>query len=429
MHDRRKTGWLLASLPAVIAIVGLALSGCGSAAAPAAHQARPAGSTPAGSSPAGSDAAGSSPAGSDAAGSSPAGNSPAGNSAAGMVAFCARRPVAALRAALSRTVHQSLRTELLPLGIAVGGRAAYVSTWGTGFSGVAEVNLASGRLRPILRFAHPGTDQADGSAAGRWLVWEETYSLQSLDDFTVYAFNSSTGKVRRLGHSLAGPHGTTWPSPWHAPAVSGHYAAWAQGYGPGGLVEIRLADLETGQVTVVRTGHTQPPFFDGSLVVWPESDTPGSQTSLHAYSLVTGKPAALPAVLQAVHGTEFVATDGTRTAYFSPDLTRLYYSPEQDQRARVVLALPAGVDFAELAIEPGSLAWTTTAATYLASTRTGAYSRVTPQFGYATGAGSEVLISDAPGQKTSRPILPLHVVDPSAIAWPACRPHARTVQG
>jgi hypothetical protein len=84
-----------------------------------------------------------------------------------------------------------------------------------------------------------------------------------------------------------------------------------------------------------------------------------------------------------------------------------------------------GADFEDLAIEPGSLAWTTSAATYLASTRTGAYSRVTPQYGYATGSGPLVLISDAPAQKTGRPILPLHVVNPAVIAWQACGPHAQ----
>jgi hypothetical protein len=332
-------------------------------------------------------------------------------------------PAAGLKAALSHAVHHAPGAELLPLGISADGRTAYVSTWSAGFSGVAALNLASGRIRGIKSFADPATDQADGTFGGRWLVWEETHSLQSLDDFTIYAWDSATGTLRRLGHSLSGPGGTAWPSPWHGPAVSGNYAAWAQGYGPGGVVEIVLADLETGQVKVIRTGHVQPPFFDGSLVVWPESDRPGAQTALHAFSLATGRPAALPVVLQAVHGTEFVVTDGIRTAYFSPDLTRLYYSAGQDQQAQEVLRLPAGVDFADLAIEPGALAWTTSQATYLASTRTGAYSRVTPDFGYATGSGSVVLISDAPSQKTAHPVLPLHVVDPASIAWPACRGH------
>jgi hypothetical protein len=324
-------------------------------------------------------------------------------------------------------VHQSLRAEVLPLGISASGRSAYVSIWKRGFSGVAEMNLATGRLRRIKAYADPAADQADGAASGNWLVWDETYSLQSLDKFSIYAFDSATGTVRRIGHSLAGPSGAAWPSPWHAPAVSRRYAAWAQGYGPGGLVEIRLANLATGRVIVIRKGHVQPPFFDGSLVVWPESDRPGAQTKLHAFSLLTGRPTRLPAVLRSVRGTEFVATDGTRTAYFSPDLTRLFYSPAQGQRARMVLRLPAGQDFSQLAIEPGSLAWTTTSATYLASTTTGAYSRVTSQYGYATGSGSVMLISDAPGQKSTRPILPLHVVNPVGITWPGCSAH--TVRG
>jgi hypothetical protein len=346
-----------------------------------------------------------------------AGHSPARQ----LVTFCLRRPASGLRAALDRTVRRSLRAEVLPLGISAGGRAAYVSIWSPGYSGVAEMNLASGALRRIRAFADPASDQADGAASGNWLVWAETYSLRSLDEFTVYAFDAATGAVRRLGRSLAGPSGAAWPSPWHAPAVSGHYAAWAQGYGPGGLVEIRLANLLTGRVTVVARGHLQPPFFDGSLVVWPESGRPGRQTALAAWNLVTGRPAPLPAVLRAVRGTEFVATDGAQTAYLSPDLTGLYYSPAQDQPARMMLKLPPGEDFSGLAIQAGSLTWTTTSATYLASTRTGAYARVTRQYGYATGSGSVVLVSDAPTGKSARPILPLHVVDAASISWPGCR--------
>ena len=338
--------------------------------------------------------------------------------------FCARRPAGLLRAELARAVPRSRRDEFVPLGASADGRTAYVSAWTRSFAGVAELDLASGRLRPIQRFADPASDQADGSADGRWLVWEETFSLQNLDDFAVYSWDAATGRLRRLGHSLSGPGGTPWPSPWHAPAVSGHYAAWAQGYGPGGLVEIRMADLRTGRVTVIHKGHVQPPFFDGGLVVWPESDRPGTQTTLHAYRLATGRPAALPPVLRFVHGTEFVATDGTRTAYLSPDLTGLYYSPSPTRRARLVLRLPLGQQFAGLEIGAGTLAWTTSRATYVASTRTGGYVQVTPQYGDATGAGRVLLVSDPaarpPTSQRPHPGLALHVVRAAAVTWPTC---------
>jgi hypothetical protein len=334
--------------------------------------------------------------------------------------FCAVPATPAVRAALDRVVPGTSQAEIEPLGVTGDGRAAYVSAWTPGFSGVAELNLASGALRPIRPFADPVTDQADGTASGHWLVWAQTYSLSSLDRFTIYAWNAVTGRLLRLGQSVAGPHGVPWPSPWHAPAVSGDYAAWAQGYGPGGLVEIRLANLVTGQVSTIRRGHVQPPLFDGGLVVWPESDAPGTQTTLRAYRLAAGRLAALPAALAAVHGTEFVVTDGTRTAYLDPSLTRLYYSAHPDQPARLGLALPAGTDFGSLALAPGTLAWTTSRATYLASTRTGAVMPVTPQYGYATGSGSVVLVSDAPAAKAVRPPLPLHVISPAALTWPAC---------
>ena len=337
--------------------------------------------------------------------------------------FCPTQAAPSLRTVLARAVPGSSQAEVQPLGVAGDGRQVYVSAWTPDFSGVGLLSLATGRLRSIRPFGDPTTDQADGAADGRWLVWAQTYSLSSLDRFTMYAFDSATGKLRRIGRSIAGPGGVPWPSPWHAPAVSGHYAAWAQGYGAGGLVEIRLADLATGQVTTIRQGHVQPPLFDGNLVVWPESDAPGTQTTLRAYSLTARRLVPLPPALRAVHGTEFVVSDGTRTAYLSPDLTRLYYSPRQDQPARLSLVLPGGVDFAGLVMAPGTLAWTTSQATYLASTRTGAFTKVTRRYGYATGSGSVVLVTDAPSQKAVHPALPLHVVDPAGISWPKC--HAR----
>jgi hypothetical protein len=389
-----------------VGLLGGVLAGCGAAAPSAPAVSGPAATGPSAGQPAPGD-------------TSRSGGQPQ-SGLLGWQRFCAAPAGASLRAALQRPVPVSLQDEVVPLGSSGDGRMAYVSTWTPQFSGVAALDLATGQLRRIRAFPDPATDQADGSSSGRWLAWEETHSLQSLDGFTVYAWDSVTGQLRRLGHSLPGPQGTPWPSPWHAPAVSGQYAAWAQGYGPGGEVEVMLANLATGKVSVVRRGHNQPPFFAGGLLVWPESDRPGAQTTLHAVSLRTGRAAVLPAVLRAVHGTEFVATDGTRTAYFNPGLTALYYSPAQNQPARVVLRLTAGTDFADLAIAPGSLAWTTTKATYLASTRTGVFTQVTPQYGDATGAGQDLIISDAPGEKAAHPILPMHVIRPASLRWRAC---------
>lgn len=348
---------------------------------------------------------------------------PSGSPAAALAVseFCPARAPARLAQDLVRAVPGSLRHEFVPLGLSGDGSTAYVSVWTPTFAGVAALSLATGKLRPIASFPRPATDQADGAWGGRWLVWEQTYSLRSLDGFTVYGWDSKTGELRKLGRSFAGPGGSPWPSPWHAPAVSGRYAAWAQGYGPGGLVQIRLADLRTGHVTVVARGHVQAPFFDGSLVVWPGASRPGEMTTLHAVVAATGHPAVLPVALRQVRGTDFVVSDGTRTAYLGPGLRTLYYSPAPDRPASAVLKLQTGASFSGLGIAGGALTWDTTKATYVANTATFGYLQVTPEYGFAvTGTGSQVLVSDPPASKAAHPPLALHVIDPAGVGPGRC---------
>ena len=165
----------------------------------------------------------------------------------------------------------------------------------------------------------------------------------------------------------------------------------------------------------------QAPFFDGRLVAWPGSSRPGALTALHAAVAATGRPARLPVALRGVKGTEFVVSDGTRTAYLDPGLRTLYYSPAQDRAASAVLRLAAGVSFSNLGIGRGSLTWSTTAATYAASTTTFGYLQVTPAYGFAvTGAGQDVLVSDAPARKSAHPPLALHVIDAAGISRGRC---------
>jgi len=339
---------------------------------------------------------------------------------AAVTAFCAGQASPALSSEMSRAVPGSLRHPVVPLGISADGRTAYVSDWTRRFSGVAALDLRTGRIRRIERFASPANDQADGAWGGRWLVWEQTYSLRSLDAFTVLAWDSATGRLTRLGRSRDAPSGQPWPSPWHAPAVHGRYAAWAQGAGPRGLTEIRLADLRTGRVSVISRGHLQAPFFDGSLLVWPESGRPGAPARLRAYDPAAGRPARLPPVLRPVRGTDQVAVVGHGIAFVGADLSRLYYSPDPARRARVVLALPPGQAFTNLG-GGGALAWTTTRATYVADPATGRYAQVTPGYGFAvTGQGRSVLVVDPPAVKAIHPVLGMHVVNAAAIGGPAC---------
>ena len=65
-----------------------------------------------------------------------------------------------------------------------------MAAWTHGFAGVAALTLATGRLHAISPFPDPAADQADGAAAGRWLVWTQTSSVTDLDSFTVDAWDA-----------------------------------------------------------------------------------------------------------------------------------------------------------------------------------------------------------------------------------------------
>jgi hypothetical protein len=129
-------------------------------------------------------------------------------------------------------------------------------------------------------------------------------------------------------------------------------------------------------------------------------------------------------VLRAVSGTDFVVSDGTRTAYLNPALTELYYSPAARQAAAMVAKLPLGQEFSALSLGPGILAWTTTKATYLASTSTGRYRQITPAYGFAvTGTGPTVLVAGPPVSQGPHPSLPLQVISAPALLAAASAGH------
>jgi hypothetical protein len=331
--------------------------------------------------------------------------------------LCAARATAGVHAELTGRVPSALRGNVEPLGVSGDGGAVYVATETSGFAGIAAVTLASGNLRKIQVFPHPADDEAFGSSDGRWLVWAEVTNFRQMArgngngpaDVTVHSWNSVTDQMRTLGHAREPLIGV--------PVVSGHYAAWGQG-GSG----IVLANLRSGQATVIGRGDPEV-FFDGSLVVWPEpgSGPRNAATAMHAFSVISGKPARLPLALKSAAGADMVVSDGIRTAYVSRNLRSLYYSPAQDQAAHAIMhgtLLAGGV-----ALGPGWLGWTTfEGASYVASTRTGAYVVATQADGGALGPGPSLVIQDFLGLPTAQ--APQY--QPSVIrvignpAWPAC---------
>jgi hypothetical protein len=204
------------------------------------------------------------------------------------------------------------------------------SNW---FSGVVKVDAATSRYTRIRRFPDPMNDQAVGSFGGHWLVWEELNSPTESPGFTVWAWDSRTGRARQIGAAAV------WESPFRVPDVRGGYATWAQGSGPEGVTDVHVYDLRRKRDRVVRHGHAQGPFFiAGGRVVWPESLQPGRPTRMLVAGVSTGARLPAPPALRTLRGVSGLATDGNAIAVPNGDYTRLSWSPSLSVEPRLVFS-------------------------------------------------------------------------------------------
>ena len=223
--------------------------------------------------------------------------------------------------ALSRT------TSLHPFALAPDGRSFFTNVRSPQFEGVAEVNGRTSALTKIRPFRDRHNDQALGAFDGRWLVWKEFHGFEGFDDFTVYAWDSHTGHVWRIGAARKAPSGGYWKSPFQGPVVANGRAVWVQGSGTDGLAQIHSYDLRRRRGRVIHTGHAEGPFFlTHGRVAWPESPTPGSLVRMYVASAETGRRVPTPRALAGLRGISGLVTDGRRIAYPSARFTSLWWA-------------------------------------------------------------------------------------------------------
>ena len=220
-------------------------------------------------------------------------------------------------------------------------RSFFAEIYTKTFSGVVRIDASSSRYTEIKRFPDPANDQASGSFDGRWLVWAEFHSFSDQGDFTVWSWDSRTGRVRKIGATTRSSSGEFWPSSSQAPVTLDGYATWEQGSGANGLGEVHVVDLASGRDRVVRHGHPGGSFLvTGPLVVWPESMKPNALTVMKAASAKTGREVATPQALQNLHGGLAPVTDGGELAYATNDLTSLWWAPSLAASPRRVYTAP-----------------------------------------------------------------------------------------
>lgn len=296
---------------------------------------------------------------------------------------------------LSRTL------SLDPWTLAHDGRSFYATVYSPSFSGVARIDARKSRLTRIRAFADPTDDQADGSFDGRWLVWDEYHGFDSFDDFIVWAWDSRTGDLRRIGAAARAPDGRPWPGPWRQPDVRGGFATWVQGSGPDGRAAVHVYDLRSGRDMVVAEGRAEGSFLlEGHVVAWPELTAHDGQTRIRADSAVTGAPVRVPRALRGLRGVSGLATDGRRVAYPNASYTSLWWSPSLAAKPLRIVGV-AGYDHIDNSVQIGGryIGFGIQPHVFVGDTRTHRYVQVTAHSGWTRVDATSLLVRYASGSK------------------------------
>lgn len=288
----------------------------------------------------------------------------------------------------------SRATSLVAFALAPDGRSFFATVRSPSFSGVARIRPNGNALTKIKAFPDPQGDQAEGSFDGRWLVWKEFHGFSSFDDFTVYTWNSRTGRVSRIGSATKAPNGRFWQSPWQGPDVRSEKAVWAQGSGPAGLAKIHLYDLRSGRGRVIRTGHIEGPFLlDHGLVAWPESLARGAEVHMNVASAWTGKTVRTPQALRRLRGVSGLDTDGRQIAYPDGPYESLWWSPSLRRKPTEILA-GRGDNHIDNSVQIGDryIGFGIQTHIFLADTTTRRYVELEHQYGWTELNASSLLV-------------------------------------
>lgn len=306
---------------------------------------------------------------------------------------------------LSRT------TSLGPFELAPNGRSFFGDVRSRAFSGVARINARTGAITKIRAFPDPKHNSGEGSFDGRWLVWYEYHGFSSFNNFKIYAWDSRTREVKRIGAAARGPNGRLWDSPWQSPEVRNGLATWAQGSGPDGMTKVHVYDLRSGEDRVIHTGHADGPFLlDHRLVAWPESPSPGAYVQMYVANALTGKRVKTPAALRVLHGISSLDTDGRQIAYPSAGFKSLWWSPSLRTKPTEIVAarrlnyidnsVRIGGRYVSFGIQPPL---------FLADTKTQRYLEIERQYGY-TELNAKALLVDYGNNTKKRLDFRAHVV-------------------
>jgi hypothetical protein len=280
------------------------------------------------------------------------------------------------------------------------GRSVFAAVTGGGWAGVVRVDAHTGGQDRVAAFPDPGQDQvAWGEFDGRFLVWNELHSMTNLGDWSIRAWDENTGSVWTLASSSSQaqlPGATQFVTP----TLSSGTVAWTQAAGDG--TAVHLYSLASRQDRVVLTGHpAQPVFWGGNLLV-PVTPAPGQLNHLVTISAASGRQVATPGPLDGLSGVTFLAASPDRVVWTASDYKSVWLWMPRARQPVMLTQSPGG--YAEYQALAGDVvAWTSPQGVFAADLRSGSYTQITADGGYAYAAGNSLLVTQAAGSGKQSP--------------------------
>ncbi|MGW4159038.1 hypothetical protein [Streptomyces sp. NPDC004788] len=241
--------------------------------------------------------------------------------------------------------------------------------------------------RALLRFADPVEHQllAADFDGRRWAAFVVLEGRTLDSPWSLYGWDAVTGRTHRLAHAGL-------PGPLPSPVVHDGTVVWAQGTGSG-RATLFAAPAGGGHARAWHTGVLDTPFAAGGLVVWREAVGGGTRPA--AVSAADGRPAALPGPIAALRDVRALASDGTTWAWVAGESAPrlMVWRAGEARPVAAVSGSPAADGMDQLRIAGRLVVWRTPETSYALDPGSGAYTAITPAYGYAAASGTGLALA------------------------------------